>query len=64
MTESNDNDHGQTEPTTEALAEMPELHEPRFRRRRGRGHHAQRSLGNIVVVDDDLWEHRRRALMS
>jgi hypothetical protein len=46
-----------SEPSAESLREMPEVSEPRFRRRPGRGHHAQRSVGNIVLVDEDLWEH-------
>jgi hypothetical protein len=45
------------EPTAESLNEMPEVSEPRFRRRAGRGHHADRSLGNIVLVDEDIWAH-------
>ena len=45
------------EPSAESLDEMPELFEPRFRRRAGRGHHAERSLGNIVLVDEDIWAH-------
>lgn len=45
------------EPSEESLSEMPELSEPRFRRRPGRGHHAGRNLGNIVLVDEDLWGH-------
>jgi hypothetical protein len=36
---------------------MPEVSEPRFRWRPGRGRHAERSLGNIVLVDEDLWAH-------
>jgi len=45
------------EPTVESLDEMPEVSEPRFRRRPGRGHHAELHLGNIVLVDEDLWAH-------
>lgn len=45
------------EPSAESLDEMPELSEARFRRRAGRGHHVGRSLGNIVLVDEDIWVH-------
>ncbi len=47
----------QSEPTPAALAEMPEINEQRFRRRPGRGHHASRSAGEIVIIDPDLWSH-------
>ena len=47
----------QLEPTQASLEEMPELNEPRFRRRPGRGHHANRSTGEIVLIDADLWSH-------
>jgi hypothetical protein len=45
------------EPTTESLAEMPEIDEQRFRRRPGRGHHVARGVGEIVAIDADLWPH-------
>lgn len=45
------------EPTQAALEEMPEVNEQRFRRRPGRGHHAHRSTGEIVIIDADLWLH-------
>ena len=45
------------EPSGAALEEMPELNEQRFRRRPGRGHHADRRVGEIVVIDGDLWSH-------
>lgn len=47
----------QQEPTQASLEEMPEINEQRFRRRSGRGHHADRNTGEIVVVDADLWSH-------
>jgi len=45
------------EPGVESLAEMPEITDARFRRRPGRGHHAARSVGEIVAIDSDLWPH-------
>lgn len=45
------------EPTAASLEEMPEITDPRFRRRPGRGHHAARDVGEIVAVDSDLWPH-------
>ena len=45
------------EPTEESLEEMPEISDSRFRRRPGRGHHAARSIGEIVAIDTDLWPH-------
>jgi hypothetical protein len=45
------------EPSAAALEEMPEISEPRFRRRPGRGHHIDRSVGEIVAIDADLWSH-------
>ena len=33
------------------------ISEPRFRMRPGRGHHADRSVGEIVAIDADLWSH-------
>ena len=49
------------EPSAESLAEMPEVTQPRFRKRPGRGHHTERSLGNIVLIDEDVWEHFKTA---
>jgi hypothetical protein len=46
-----------TEPSAEALEEMPEIDDTRFRRRPGRGHHADRNPGEIVAIDPDLWSH-------
>ena len=46
-----------TEPSVESLAEMPEINDRRFRRVPGRGHHATRSAGEIVAIDNDLWPH-------
>jgi hypothetical protein len=46
-----------TEASESSLAEMPEIDETRFRRVPGRGHHAGRSTGNIVVIDGDIWQH-------
>jgi hypothetical protein len=46
-----------TEPTDASLEEMPELDDERFRRRPGRGHHAQRSAGEIIAIDPDLLAH-------
>jgi hypothetical protein len=40
------------EPSATSLEEMPEISEPRFRRKPGRGHHASRSVGELVAVDD------------
>ena len=37
--------------------DRPEIDDQRFRRRPGRGHHAQRDVGQIVAIDDDLWSH-------
>jgi uncharacterized protein (DUF4415 family) len=47
----------QTDPTAESLEEMPEINDERFRRRPGRGHHVDRSVGEIVTIDADLWSH-------
>ena len=47
----------QAEPSADSLAEMPELSDPRFKRRPGRGHHASLSVGEIVAIDTDLWPH-------
>ena len=46
-----------TEPSTEALAEMPEIDDVRFRRRSGHGHHAARDAGEVVAIDADVWTH-------
>lgn len=46
-----------SEPSAASLEEMPEISEPRFRRRPGRGHHAGRSVGEIVAIDAELWLH-------
>jgi len=46
-----------SEPSATSLEEMPEINEPRFRRRPGRGHHASRSVGEIVAIDPELWSH-------
>ena len=45
------------EPSADSLAEVPEITSARFRRRPGRGHHAGLDLGNIVIIDEDLWSH-------
>ncbi len=46
-----------TEPSAESLEEMPEVNDARFKRRPGRGHHVERSAGEIVAIDPDLWSH-------
>jgi hypothetical protein len=46
-----------SEPSAASLEEMPEISEPRFRRRPGRGHHTDRSVGEIVAIDAELWLH-------
>lgn len=46
-----------TEPSPDAIAEMPEIDDERFVRRAGRGHHGSRKLGEIVVIEGDLWAH-------
>lgn len=46
-----------TEPSDASLEEMPELDDERFRRRPGRGHHAERSAGEIIAIDADVWAH-------
>ena len=46
-----------TEPGPDDLAEMPEIDDVRFRRRPGLGHHVDRSVGEIVVIDADVWTH-------
>lgn len=45
------------EPSAESLEEMPEIDDQRFRRLPGRGHHANRSVGQIVTIDAELWTH-------
>jgi hypothetical protein len=47
----------QDEPSPESLEEMPEIDDQRFRRLPGRGHHVNRSPGEIVAIDPDLWAH-------
>jgi hypothetical protein len=47
----------QDEPSVESLEEMPEIDDQRFRRLPGRGHHVNRSLGEIVAIDPELWAH-------
>lgn len=54
------NDDGmkkQNDPSAESLEEMPEINDERFRRRPGRGHHVDRSTGEIVMIDADLYAH-------
>lgn len=46
-----------SEPSAASLEKMPEISEPRFRRRPGRGHHTGRSVGEIVAIDAELWAH-------
>jgi hypothetical protein len=47
----------QDEPSPESLEEMPEIDDERFRRVPGRGHHVNRSLGQIVAIEPELWAH-------
>ena len=47
----------QNEPSAESLEEMPEIDDERFRRLPGRGHHVNRSLGEIVAIDPELWAY-------
>lgn len=47
----------QDEPSPESLEEMPEIDDQRFRRLPGCGHHVNRSLGEIVAIDPDLWAY-------
>lgn len=47
----------QNDPSAESLEEMPEINDERFRRRPGRGHHRDRSTGELVVIDADLYAH-------
>jgi hypothetical protein len=44
-------------PSAESLEEMPEIDASRFQRRPGRGQHTHLQLGELVVVDAELWEH-------
>ena len=44
----------QYEPGADLLDEMPEIDDQRFRRRPGRGHHANRSVGETLAIDADL----------
>ena len=44
----------QHEPSVESLEEMPEIDDERFRRLPGRGHHVNRSLGEIVAIEPEL----------
>jgi hypothetical protein len=34
-----------------------EINDERFRRRPGRGHHVDRSAGELVVIDAELYAH-------
>ena len=45
------------EPSAASLEDMPEISEPRFRRRPGRGHHTDRGVGEVVAFDAELWSH-------
>jgi hypothetical protein len=47
----------QNDPSPESLEEAPEIDDQRFRRLPGRGHHVNRSLGEIVAIDPELWSH-------
>lgn len=54
------NDDGmkkQNDPSAESLEEMPEINDERFRRRPGRGHHVDKTAGEIVTIDADLYAH-------
>jgi hypothetical protein len=53
----NDDATKQNEPSAESLEEMSEIDDQRFRRLPRRGHHVNRSLGEIVAVDPELWSH-------
>lgn len=46
-----------TEPSADSLAEMPEIEDKRFRQRPGRGHHADRSVGEVVMIERELFAH-------
>jgi hypothetical protein len=56
-TERADSMNKQNDPSVESLQEMPEINDDRFRRRPGRGHHAERAVGEIVTIDADLYAH-------
>jgi len=46
------------DPSVESLADMPEVtDESRFRRRAGRGHHANLRAGDLVRIEPDLLAH-------
>jgi carbamoylphosphate synthase large subunit len=45
------------EPTKDSIEAMPEIADKRFRRRPGRGHHAAKSVGEVIAIDADLWSH-------
>ena len=45
------------DPSAASLEEMPEISEPRFRRRPGRGHDIGCDVGEIVAIDAELWLH-------
>jgi hypothetical protein len=47
----------QTDPSAESLQEMPEIDDERFRRRPGRGHHVDRTAGEIVMIDADVYAY-------
>jgi hypothetical protein len=47
----------QAEPTEASLEEMPEIDDERFRQLPGRGRRAERSLGELVAIDPELWAH-------
>jgi len=47
----------QNEPSAEALEEMPEIDDERCRRLPGRGHHVNRSLGELVAIEPELWAY-------
>jgi hypothetical protein len=47
----------QNEPSAESVEEMPEIDDERFRRLPGRGHLVNRSLGEIVAIDPELWAY-------
>ena len=47
----------QSRPSEESLEQMPEIDDERFRRRPGRGHRAQLTVGSIVTIDREIWAH-------
>lgn len=55
------NDAEPSEPRAESLEAMPEINGQRFRRLPGRGHHASRSVGEIVTIDAELTGRGERA---